>query len=99
MERFRAFRIYSIDGRVEGRVVDASLDELSAGQVVIKAAYSSVNYTDALAATGPRIIRTFPRIGGIDVSGTVASSSDPRFRKGDAVIVTGYDMEIGRAHV
>ena len=95
MERFRAFRIYSIDGRVEGRVVDASLDELSAGQVVIKAAYSSVNYKDALAATGPRIIRTFPRIGGIDVSGTVASSSDPRFRKGDAVIVTGYDMGVG----
>ena len=94
MESFRAFRIFNDDGRIAGRVVEAKLDELTPGDVVIKAAYSSVNYKDALAATGPRIIRAFPRIGGIDVSGTVVSSSDRRFREGDNVIVTGYDLGV-----
>jgi NADPH2:quinone reductase len=75
--------------------VDVSLSELSAGEVVIKAAYSSVNYKDALAATGKgKIIRRFPLIGGIDVSGTVASSGDLRFRDGDQVLVTGYDLGV-----
>jgi NADPH2:quinone reductase len=65
--------------------------------VVIKASYSSVNYKDALAGTGSgRIIRTFPLVGGIDVSGTVESSDDSRFQPGDRVLVTGYDL--GVAH-
>src|SRR5207248_8645833 len=85
------------DGKIAGRVVDAQLDELTAGDVVIKAAYSSVNYKDALAATGAgKIIRRFPLIGGVDVSGTVASSSNPRIREGDEVLVTGHDL--GVAH-
>ena len=91
----RAFRIFNEDGQIAGRVVETTLDELTAGEVVIKAAYSSVNYKDALAATGPRIIRTFPRIGGIDVAGGVVSSADSRFKEGDAVIVTGYDLGVG----
>ena len=82
---------------MRGRVVEATLDELSAGDVVIAAAYSSVNYKDALAATGGgKIIRRFPLIPGIDVSGTVESSGDARFRAGDPVLVTGYDL--GVAH-
>jgi acrylyl-CoA reductase (NADPH) len=92
---FRAFRIFNDDGRVAGRVVDTTLDELTPGEVVIRAAYSSVNYKDALAATGPRIIRSFPRIGGIDVSGTVVSSTDQRFKEGDNVIATSYDIGVG----
>ncbi len=97
METFRAFRVFEEAGKVEGRVVDATLDELSAGEVVIHAAYSSVNYKDALAGTGAgKIIRRFPLVGGIDVSGTVASSTDARFREGDEVLVTGYDL--GVAH-
>jgi acrylyl-CoA reductase (NADPH) len=97
METFRAFRVFEAAGKVEGRVVDATLDELSAGEVVIHAAYSSVNYKDALAGTGAgKIIRRFPLVGGIDVSGTVASSTDARFREGDEVLVTGYDL--GVAH-
>ena len=94
MEKFRAFRIFNDAGRIQGRVVEATLDQLTPGEVVIKAAYSSVNYKDALAATGPRIIRTFPRIGGIDVAGRVAASSDARVREGDEVIVTGYDLGV-----
>ena len=64
---------------------------------MIKAAYSSVNYKDALAATGAgKIMRRFPLIGGIDVAGTVESSTDARFKAGDPVLVTGYDL--GVAH-
>src|SRR4051812_11270919 len=95
VDTFSAFRIFNDDGKVAGRVVDAKLDELTAGDVVIKAAYSSVNYKDALAATGAgKIIRKFPLIGGIDVAGVVASSTDSRFREGDAVVVTGYDLGV-----
>src|SRR5215208_3794352 len=92
---FKAFRIFNEGAAIAGRVVEAALDELTPGDVVIKAAYSGVNYKDALAATGPRIIRTFPRIGGIDVSGTVVSSTDARFKEGDRVIATSYEIGVG----
>jgi acrylyl-CoA reductase (NADPH) len=92
---FDAFRVFDEVGQVQGRIVQASLDELSPGDVVIRAAYSSVNYKDAMAATGAgRILRRFPLIAGIDVSGTVASSADARFRPGDPVLVTGYDLGV-----
>jgi acrylyl-CoA reductase (NADPH) len=94
---FNAFRVFQEDGRIAGRIVQVSLDELSEGAVVIKTAFSSVNYKDALAATGTgKIMRRFPLVGGIDVAGTVDSSADPRFKTGDAVLVTGYDL--GVAH-
>jgi NADPH2:quinone reductase len=95
VETFRALRIFDENGSIQSRVVDMSLSDLSAGDVVIKAAYSSVNYKDALAATGAgKIIRRFPIVGGIDVSGTVASTSDRRFAEGDQVLVTGYDLGV-----
>jgi len=95
VETFRALRVFDENGTIQSRVVDMSLSELSAGEVVIKAAYSSVNYKDALAATGKgKIIRRFPLVGGIDVSGTVASSGDSRWREGDQVLVTGYDLGV-----
>ena len=97
MQTFRAFRIVNQDGQISGSVVDAALDELSAGDVVIKASYSSVNYKDALAATGTgKILRRFPLIGGIDVAGIVLSSADSRFREGDQVLVTGYDLGVAQ---
>jgi NADPH2:quinone reductase len=77
--------------------VQLSLDDLGDGAVVIKAAFSSVNYKDALAGTGTgKIMRRLPLVGGIDVAGTVESSSDGRFKPGDSVLVTGYDL--GVAH-
>ena len=83
--------------RSRGGSSQVSLDELERGAVVIKAAYSSVNYKDALAATGAgKIMRRFPLVGGIDVAGTVESSADARFKAGDPVLVTGYDL--GVAH-
>jgi acrylyl-CoA reductase (NADPH) len=97
MSTFAAYRIVNDDGRIRGGVVDAALEELSPGDVLIRAEYSSVNYKDALAATGTgKVVRRFPIIGGIDVAGTVESSSDPRFGAGDPVLVTGYDL--GVAH-
>ena len=70
---------------------------LTPGEVVIKAAYSSVNYKDALAATGAgKIMRRMPLVAGIDVAGTVEASGDARFRKTDPVLVTGYDLGVSQ---
>jgi len=95
--KFRAYRIFNEENKIDGRWVDLTLDDLDPGEVVIRSSFSSVNYKDALAATGAgKIIRRFPCVGGIDVSGVVASSLDARFKAGDNVLVTGYEM--GVAH-
>lgn len=97
MPSFRAFRIFEENGAVVSRFVDLTLDDLDPGEVVIRVRYSSVNYKDALAATGAgKVIRCFPCVGGVDAAGVVESSSDARFRAGDEVLVTGYEM--GVAH-
>lgn len=97
MSTFKAYRIFNEDGKVASREVELSLDDLDPGEVVIRAQYSSINYKDALAATGAgKIIRRFPCVGGIDVSGIVESSTDPKFKAGDEVICTSYDL--GVAH-
>ena len=93
MGRFKVFRIHAGEGKVRAGFEQASLDELSAGEVVIRVAFSSINYKDALAATGAgKILRTSPLIGGIDLSGRVESSTDPRFAPGDSVLVTGSGL-------
>jgi putative YhdH/YhfP family quinone oxidoreductase len=89
---FRAFRIHSEGGHRAG-IETITLDDLMPGEVVVKAAYSSVNYKDALAGTGKgKILRRFPMVGGIDVAGHVVASSDPRFKEGDAVLCTGSGL-------
>ena len=89
-ERFRAFRIH--DDYRSG-IEDVSLEELSPGEIVIRTAFSSVNFKDALAGTGEgKILRRFPLVGGIDVAGHVVASADARFREGDAVLVTGCGL-------
>jgi len=90
---FKAFRIHQEDGRVAARFVQMGVAALSAGEVVIRTEYSSINYKDALAATGKgRILRRFPLNGGIDCAGVVETSSDKRFRKGQKVVVTGSGL-------
>lgn len=91
---FRAFRIHSDDaGTHRAGIEDIGLEDLAPGEVVIKAAYSSVNYKDALAGTGTgKILRRFPMVGGIDIAGYVAASSDPAFREGDSVLCTGSGL-------
>lgn len=90
---FAAFRIHGGSAGHRSGVEQVSLDALSPGEVVIRAAYSSVNYKDALAGTGKgRILRRFPLVGGIDVAGHVVRSTDPGFREGDAVLATGCGL-------
>jgi acrylyl-CoA reductase (NADPH) len=95
MKQFSAYRIFEQDGKSSGRFIELTLDDLDPGEVVIQAHYSSINYKDALAATGAsKVIRRFPCVGGVDMAGIVESSQDARFKPGDAVIVTGYGMGV-----
>ena len=95
MEKFKAYRINEVDKKIQAGFAEFTLDELDPGEVVVRVAYSDVNYKDALAATGKgRILLRPSCIGGIDLSGTVVSSTDARFAKGDAVIATSYDIGV-----
>ena len=98
MQKFKAYKLTETpEKKIRAEFVDCTLDELDPGNVVVRVAYSDVNYKDALAATGKgKILRRPSCIGGIDFSGTVVSSSDARFSKGDAVLAVGYDL--GVAH-
>jgi len=97
METFRAFRVHEDDGKISARLEDIRLDDLSEGEVVIRSSWSGVNYKDALAATGKgKIMRRFPLVGGIDVAGTVHSSSDERFAERDEVLVVGCGLSEDR---
>ena len=96
-ERFRAFRLHQDEAGapVAARFVDLAVDDLSPGEVLIRVAYTSINYKDALAAAGlNQIVRQYPRIGGIDLTGRVAQSSDPRFAPGDPVVVHGFGIGV-----
>jgi acrylyl-CoA reductase (NADPH) len=92
-DEFKAFRIHCDDAGYRSGVESLTLDDLSPGEVVIHAEYSSVNYKDALAAGGKgKILRQFPLNGGIDVAGVVTATTDKRFREGDAVLCTGCGL-------
>lgn len=87
---FQALRIHNDAQGYRSGIEPLSIDDLSPGEIVIKTAFSSVNYKDALAGTGKgRILRDFPLVGGIDVAGHVVASTDPAFKEGDPVLVTG----------
>jgi putative YhdH/YhfP family quinone oxidoreductase len=80
------------------RIGERQLDDLPPGEVVIKVLYSSLNYKDALSATGnPGVTRTFPHTPGIDAAGEIAVCSDGSFSVGDQVLVTGYDLGMSTA--
>ena len=90
MSKFRAFRINQVDDKIVADFTELSVDDLTAGEVVIKVLWSGVNYKDALAATGRgKILRQYPLNGGIDLSGIVMQSDDKRFSEGDEVVVIG----------
>ena len=93
MKTFRALRVHESDAGIKARLETLSINDLSPGEVVIQANYSSINYKDALAVTGKgRIMRRFPLVAGVDVAGLVIESADERFKEGDAVLVTGCGM-------
>jgi len=92
-DRFDAFRIHSDASGYRAGFERIGLDDLTPGNVTVRVAWSSVNYKDALAATGRgKILRRFPLVGGIDLAGHVVDSSDARYRPGDAVLVTGCGL-------
>lgn len=97
-EKFRALVVDKAEsGDVSTEVRELSIDQLPEGEVTIRTAYSSVNYKDGLASIpNGNIARMYPLILGIDVAGIVVTSSDARFKEGDNVLVTGF--ELGVAH-
>ncbi|HCJ27714.1 MAG TPA: oxidoreductase [Pseudomonas sp.] len=99
MGSFRALQTSeNADGRFETRIVERNVNQLPAGEVLIRVSYSSLNYKDALSASGNRgVTRKFPHTPGIDAAGTVAESSVPELAEGDEVIVTGYDLGMNTA--
>ena len=95
MQTFKAYRTFEDQGIVASRFVDMKVEDLDPGDVLVRTKYSTINYKDALSYNGTgRIMRKFPTIAGIDMSGTVENSSDPRWRRGDKVIVHAYDMGV-----
>lgn len=93
MDSFRAFRIDEQDGKIVAGFQELSLDDLTDGNVVVRVSHSTINYKDALAATGKgRILRRYPLNGGIDLAGVVISSEDTDFQPGTNVLVNGCGL-------
>ncbi|MDX2351187.1 YhdH/YhfP family quinone oxidoreductase [Stutzerimonas xanthomarina] len=93
MAHFKALQTNETDGCFETRLIERDTNDLPAGEVLIRVSFSSLNYKDALSASGNRgVTRNFPHTPGIDAAGTVAESSVSDFAVGDEVIVTGYDL-------
>ncbi len=98
MTTFNAFWVEKNDDGVTHSIIERSVDDLPAGDVLIKVAYSSVNYKDALSAKGmPGVTRNYPHTPGIDAAGTVVSSTDAAYKEGDEVIVIGFDLGMDTA--
>jgi NADPH2:quinone reductase len=93
MGTFKAFRVHNENGKIHSRFDQVDLEQVGTGNVVIRSAYSNINYKDALAATGAgRIMKRFPLVAGIDAAGVVHTSEDPRFQEGQPVIVVGRGL-------
>lgn len=81
------------DKKFTSGVEDIDIPEISEGEVLIKASYSSLNFKDALSSIGnPGVTKVFPHVTGIDVAGEIEKSNSSEFSVGDSVLVTGYDM-------
>ncbi len=92
---FRAFIVNKTEAGFSAGLGELSRAELPAGEVLVKVAYSGVNYKDGLASLPDgKIVRSYPFVPGIDLAGTVEESSDSRFKPGDEVIVTSYDLGV-----
>ncbi|WP_231879637.1 alcohol dehydrogenase catalytic domain-containing protein [Comamonas thiooxydans] len=93
--QFAALRTHSADGHVTSRIEQLGLQDLTPGEVVLRARYAGVNYKDCLSIHGEaRIIKGFPRIAGIEVVGEVLSSSCELFAPGTEVLVHGFETGI-----
>ena len=99
MSTYKAFEVREeIEKKFVGAIVEKSALELAEGSVSIEVHYSSVNYKDALSASGSKAVtREYPHVPGIDAAGTVLASTDSNFAVGDEVVVTGYDLGMNTA--
>ena len=94
---FRAILIEKTDAGQQAKVAEVDESRLPEGNVTVAVEWSTVNYKDALALTGRSpVVRRFPMVPGIDGAGVVEASGDPRFAKGDRVVLNGYGA--GEAH-
>jgi len=94
---FRALRLDETDGRVSASVSDVDDNALPEGDVTVAVDYSTLNYKDGMVVNGlGKLVRTYPHIPGIDFSGTVEQSRNPRFKPGDKVVLTGW--HVGERH-
>jgi acrylyl-CoA reductase (NADPH) len=92
-DAFRCFYVERIDEKVTQSITERPITELPEGDVTLRVEYSSLNYKDALAATAhPGVVRKLPHVPGIDAAGEVLESSDPRFKCGDKVLATSYEI-------
>lgn len=93
MTQFKAFWVEKTDDAVEHSIIERSVDDLPAGDVLVEVKYSSLNYKDALSAKGmPGVTRNYPHTPGIDAAGIVVESSSPDYTPGQEVIVIGFDL-------
>ena len=92
-EKFRALMISKVDDKQTTSMVDLEDSDLMNGNVLVKVTHSTLNYKDGLAITGASpVVRNFPMIPGIDLSGIVLSSDDEKFSEGDRVVLNGYGL-------
>ena len=91
--KYKAYLVEENEGTFSGSIKELDTPEISQGKLLIKVEYSSLNYKDALAASGAKgVVRSYPFVPGVDVAGEILESSSNNFSKGDRVIATGYKM-------
>lgn len=97
MPPFRCYLVQKTGETASGTIQDHSFGKLPPGEVTVRVQYSSLNYKDALAATGhPGVARHFPHVPGIDAAGVVIESHSPDFPVGTEVIATGHELGVER---
>ena len=98
MKTFKALESAKTEQGNKISIIEKNIDDLPEGELLIKVNYSSLNYKDALSASGaPGVTRNYPHTPGIDAVGIIEESTDANFKEGDCVIVTGYDLGMNTA--
>ena len=90
---YKAYLVEELDGLYAGSIKELQMHDIEPGNVIIKVHYSSLNYKDALAASGVKgVASSYPFVPGIDVAGEIIESASDNFKTGDKVIATGYKL-------
>ncbi len=91
--KFKAFEISEVEGEFKRKVIEKEIEDLPEGDLIINVKYSSLNYKDALSASGNKgVTRKYPHTPGVDAAGIVVEDQSGTYKKGDKVIVAGYDF-------